>query len=54
MMRHYAAFVALCVWAPGSQAADEIVIPSVPSAAQLAAAPSFGPDARVVATHYFY
>jgi hypothetical protein len=35
-------------------AADELEIPPLPEASVIATAPSFGPDERVVATHYFY
>jgi hypothetical protein len=34
--------------------ADEVEIPPLPDANAIASAPSFGPDERVVATHYFY
>ncbi len=34
--------------------ADEVEIPPLPDASAIAAAPSFGPHERVVATHYFY
>ncbi|MBU0640773.1 MAG: DUF5010 domain-containing protein [Planctomycetes bacterium] len=46
-------FASIC-FAPRLAVGDDLEIPGLPSHAAIAAAPSFGPDEHVVATHYFY
>ena len=56
MIRRGITIAACCLMslAALSAAADEVEIPPLPDASAIASAPSFGPDERVVATHYFY